>query len=57
MSYADTMSAIGAKRREIDALRREMRTLQAAIEPEPVADYTLQGWDGRSEERRVGKEC
>ena len=46
MSYADTMSAIGAKRREIDALRREMRTLQAAIEPEPVADYTLQGWDG-----------
>ena len=29
MSYADTMSAIGAKRREIDALRQEMRAQQA----------------------------
>ena len=46
MTYADTMSAIGAKRREIDALRQEMRALQGSIEPEPVADYTFQGWGG-----------
>ena len=46
MTYADTMSAIGAKRREIDALRQEMRALQASVEAELVADYTLQGWNG-----------
>ena len=43
MSYAETMSAIDAKRREIGALREEMRALQAAVEPEPVADYTFDG--------------
>jgi predicted dithiol-disulfide oxidoreductase (DUF899 family) len=46
MSYAETMSAIDAKRREIGALREEMRALQAAVEPEPVADYTFDGWNG-----------
>ena len=46
MSYADTKAAMEAKRREITALQGEMRALQAAIEPQPVTDYRLTGWDG-----------
>ncbi|HEX3920373.1 MAG TPA: DUF899 family protein [Caulobacteraceae bacterium] len=46
MPYADTIAALKTKRREIDVLRAEMRELQGAIEPVPVADYELTGWDG-----------
>jgi predicted dithiol-disulfide oxidoreductase (DUF899 family) len=46
MTYADTMSSLRAKREEIEALRQEMRSLQAAVAPEDVADYELAGWNG-----------
>ena len=46
MSYAETMAALNAKRREITALQNEMRALQAQVEPHEVADYVLAGWDG-----------
>ena len=38
MSYAQTMAALNAKREEIAALQSQMRTLQAEVEPEVVAD-------------------
>ena len=46
MSYAETKAALNAKRSEIARLRGEMRALQAAVEPEPVQDYVLAGWNG-----------
>ena len=46
MSYAETKTAMDAKRQQIEALHGEMRALQAAVEPEVVADYALLGWDG-----------
>ncbi len=46
MSYAETMAALNAKRREIEALQGEMRMLQAEVEPEVVPNYVLDGWDG-----------
>ena len=46
MTYAETMAAMNVKRQEIAALRDEMRTLQAKVEPEQVQDYVLDGWDG-----------
>ena len=46
MSYAETMAALNAKREEIAALKAQMRTLQAEVEPEVVADCVLAGWDG-----------
>lgn len=46
MSYADAIPAVKAKRAQIMALQGELRALQAAIEPQPVEDYVLQGWDG-----------
>jgi predicted dithiol-disulfide oxidoreductase (DUF899 family) len=46
MSYADTMSALRAKREQIETLREEMRAIQATIEPAPVDDYRFAGWDG-----------
>jgi predicted dithiol-disulfide oxidoreductase (DUF899 family) len=46
MTYAETMAALDAKRKEIDAIQAEMRTLQASIEPQPVSDVTFDGWDG-----------
>jgi len=46
MSYADTMSAMAAKRLQITALRKELRELQSAVEPQVVQDYELAGWDG-----------
>ena len=46
MSYAETKTAMDAKRREIADLQGEMRALQAAVEPEVVTDYELMGWDG-----------
>jgi predicted dithiol-disulfide oxidoreductase (DUF899 family) len=46
MTYADTMAAMNAKREQITAIQEEMRTLQAAVEPEEVQDYVLAGWNG-----------
>jgi len=46
MTYADTMAALNAKRRELATLKDEMRALQAGIEPQVVEDYVLDGWDG-----------
>jgi len=45
-TYAAAKAAIDEKRREILALRDEMRALQAAAPAEPVNDYELAGWDG-----------
>jgi predicted dithiol-disulfide oxidoreductase (DUF899 family) len=45
-AYAETTTALRAKRREIEALHREMRDLQAKIEPQPVEDYVFAGPDG-----------
>jgi predicted dithiol-disulfide oxidoreductase (DUF899 family) len=46
MTYAQTMSALEDRRRQISALRNEMRALQLAVEPQEVADYELTGWTG-----------
>ena len=46
MTYAETMATLDTKREEIAVLRREMRALQAKIEPQVVQDYVLDGWDG-----------
>jgi predicted dithiol-disulfide oxidoreductase (DUF899 family) len=46
MSYAESISALNAKREQIEALREEMRAIQAGIEPEAVDDYVFAGWDG-----------
>jgi predicted dithiol-disulfide oxidoreductase (DUF899 family) len=46
MSYDDTMAAVNAKRKDIEALQGELRSLQAKVEPQEVDDYVLAGWDG-----------
>lgn len=46
MTYRETMDSLHEKRREILALRAEMRKLQAAVEPEPVADQVFGTPDG-----------
>jgi len=46
MTYAQSMASMNAKRQEIEALRAELRALQAAAEPQVVDDYLLTGWDG-----------
>ena len=46
MTYAETKAAMDAKRLQIEGLHKEMRALQAAVEPEVVQDYVLEGWDG-----------
>ena len=46
MTYADTMAAMNAKRRQIAALQREMRSLQAAVEPQGVEDHVVAAWNG-----------
>lgn len=46
MNYAETKAALNAKRAQIAGLREEMRTLQAAVEPESIPDYELSGWNG-----------
>ena len=46
MTYADTMTQLNAKRAELARVRGEMRALQARVEPQPVDDYVLAGWDG-----------
>ena len=44
MTYAETMTAMKAKRAEITALRGEIRTLQAKAPRQEVQDYVLAGW-------------
>ncbi len=39
MQYRDSTSQLAEYREQIAELRRKMREVQAAIEPEPVADY------------------
>jgi predicted dithiol-disulfide oxidoreductase (DUF899 family) len=46
VNYAETKTAMDDKRRQIEALQAEMRTLQSEVEPEDVQDYVLDGWDG-----------
>lgn len=46
MTYAETMAALNAKRKQIEAIQTEMRSIQAAVEPQVVEDYVLDGWDG-----------
>ncbi|HEX3920374.1 MAG TPA: DUF899 family protein [Caulobacteraceae bacterium] len=46
MTYADSMTAIAAKRAEMAALGDELKALQAKVEPEAVEDFVLAGWDG-----------
>jgi predicted dithiol-disulfide oxidoreductase (DUF899 family) len=46
MTYADTMTQLNAKRAELARVRGEMRALQALVEPQPVEDYVLAGWNG-----------
>lgn len=44
--YAEDMNRIQTYRQKIAALHKEMREVQAAIEPQPIEDYTLTGPDG-----------
>jgi predicted dithiol-disulfide oxidoreductase (DUF899 family) len=44
--YAETRTTLEGYRRQIEALHAEMRKLQAAIEPQVVADYEFEGPDG-----------
>lgn len=46
MTYAQTMTALNAKRKQIETLQVEMRGLQARVEPQVVRDYVLDGWNG-----------
>jgi predicted dithiol-disulfide oxidoreductase (DUF899 family) len=46
MNYAETKAALEAKRENIASIRKEMRALQAIVEPRPVQDYELSGWNG-----------
>jgi len=46
MTYTDVMTTLEAKREKLVALHGELRALQAAVEPQAVEDYLLQGWDG-----------
>jgi hypothetical protein len=46
MGYKETVQELNAYRRQIAYLRKKMREVQAAVEPEEVSDYmftTLQG--------------
>lgn len=46
MGYAAAMEQIGGLRQEVAKLRAEMRKIQAAVEPEEVADYVFAGAAG-----------
>jgi predicted dithiol-disulfide oxidoreductase (DUF899 family) len=46
MSYRENTAALAAYRNQIAELRQKMRKIQAAVEPEPVADYTFATSDG-----------
>src|SRR5215470_11736790 len=46
MTYKSTAKKLESYRRQIAGLREKMRTLQAAVEPEPVDDYAFAIPDG-----------
>ena len=46
MTYADTMSALKEKRSQLLTLHDDIRALQQKVEPQPVEDYVLAGWNG-----------
>jgi predicted dithiol-disulfide oxidoreductase (DUF899 family) len=46
MGYQQNAAALAAYRSQIADIRRKMRELQAAVEPEPVADYVFATVDG-----------
>ena len=46
MSHKSTAKKLETYRRQIAGLREKMRTLQAAVEPEPVEDYAFATPDG-----------
>ncbi len=46
MSYQETVLQLKDYRRKIAAIRSEMRSLQASIEPEPVENYVFETLDG-----------
>lgn len=48
MSYRSATEKLSGYRRQIAELRRRMRTVQAAIEPEPVKDYEFRNAGGRT---------
>ncbi len=47
MTYKTTSQKLADYRAQITALRKQMRELQAAIEPEPVQDYEFSTPDGK----------
>jgi predicted dithiol-disulfide oxidoreductase (DUF899 family) len=47
MSYRDTVVQLNEHRRQIANIRAEMRTLQAAIEPESVPEYVFENTAGK----------
>jgi predicted dithiol-disulfide oxidoreductase (DUF899 family) len=47
MGYRDTVVQLNDYRKQIAGIRSEMRTLQAAVEPEVVADYVFTTLDGQ----------
>jgi predicted dithiol-disulfide oxidoreductase (DUF899 family) len=47
MDYAQAHQELEVRRRRIEALRTEMREVQAAVEPQPVEDYVFQTADGQ----------
>src|SRR5262249_36176798 len=51
MSYKHTAEKLADYRRQIRELRQNMRDVQAAIEPEPVKDYTFRRASGGSGRR------
>lgn len=46
MKYAEAQSRLAAHRKEIAAIREQMRKVQLETEPEEVADYTFQTTNG-----------
>ena len=48
MSYKHTAEKLADYRRQIRDLRQKMRDVQAAVEPEPVKDYTFRRAGGGS---------
>jgi len=46
MNYRDSAAALAAYRGRIDELRREMRDIRAAAEPEVISDYTFPTGNG-----------
>jgi predicted dithiol-disulfide oxidoreductase (DUF899 family) len=46
MSYRDIAAALAAHRAQIADIRKKMRDIQAAVEPETVPDYTFATSDG-----------